>query len=122
MLYKLRNSARLEREVKTIKAMIEIYCQNQHKTTVLCQECEEIYNYANYRISKCPHKEEKPSCTKCEIHCFNSIMKEKIKSIMKYSGPRMLFYHPVLSLFHYFDNTKDGSLNKSKKISNQQLK
>ncbi|KAF0249083.1 MAG: hypothetical protein FD167_1507 [bacterium] len=105
---------RLERENKTIKAMIEIYCKKNHKSNIgSCSECRQIYDYASYRITRCPHKDNKPACTTCEIHCFSLKMKEEIKKIMRFSGPRMLIHHPILSLFHYIDKLKEGSLKKS---------
>jgi len=30
-------------------------------------------------------------------------MREKIKSVMRYAGPRMIYHHPVLSAFHFAD-------------------
>lgn len=109
----LSSGERLERENQTIKAMIEIYCQKLHKNkNGFCSECQEVYDYASYRIRRCPHKDLKPACTKCEIHCFSQTMKEKIKQVMRFSGPRMLIYHPILSLFHYLDKLKEGSLKK----------
>ncbi len=105
---------RLEREDKTVKAMIEIYCRDKHSRTIdSCPECREIYDYASYRILRCPHKENKPSCAKCEIHCFNARMKEQIRKVMIHSGPKMLIYHPVMSFMHYLDSLRPGSLRKS---------
>lgn len=104
---------RLERENRTVKAMIEIYCKKNHQSDIeLCKECKEIYDYASYRIIRCPHKDKKPACTKCEIHCFSRKMKDEIKKVMRFSGPRMLIYHPILSLFHYIDKLKEGSIKK----------
>jgi hypothetical protein len=109
---------RLEREDKTIKSMIRIYCTGEHKSKHgLCTECEEVYAYTTFRISKCPHKEHKPACTNCEIHCFKPQMKDKIKVIMRYSGPKMLIYHPILSFMHFFDTRKSGKLMKHSKAA-----
>jgi len=33
-------------------------------------------------------------------------MKEKVKKVMRYSGPRMLLHHPVLALHHAVDGFK----------------
>ncbi|MBF0119652.1 MAG: nitrous oxide-stimulated promoter family protein [Desulfobacterales bacterium] len=104
-------SNRLEREKITIRAMIEIYCKAFHNdSTQICKECSDIYNYASFRIDKCPHKDMKPSCAKCEIHCFNKIMRDKVKKIMRFSGPKMIIYHPILSMYHYIDSFKSGAL------------
>ena len=33
-------------------------------------------------------------------------MKEKVKKIMRYSGPRMLLHHPGLAMHHVIDGFK----------------
>ena len=97
--------------------MIIIYCRAKHRSNRgLCPECDELLNYASYRVEKCPHKEEKPSCAKCEIHCYSEKMREQIKIVMRYSGPRMLILHPILSIYHYLDSRKPGSLKRSRSL------
>lgn len=88
-------------EVKTIRIMTEIYCHAHHHTKEgLCPECEEFYLYAVKRIACCPFGEDKPVCGKCKIHCFGKGFKEKAKEIMAFSGPKLLFKHPWLSMRH----------------------
>jgi hypothetical protein len=38
------------------------------------------------------------------IHCYKPAMREKIKNVMRYSGPRVTFRHPILALFHVIDS------------------
>jgi hypothetical protein len=64
------------------------------------------------RILKCPHKDLKPSCAKCQIHCFRPDMRERIRAVMRFAGPRMLLRHPILSLLHYLDSRRSGRLRK----------
>ena len=98
---------RIQREKKTIDAMIHLYCRKHHKTKKeLCPECNELYDYAMLRLSKCPFQEEKPTCGKCLVHCYKPDMKTKVTKVMRYSGPRMLLYHPLLALHHVFDGRK----------------
>ncbi|MBX7223634.1 MAG: nitrous oxide-stimulated promoter family protein [Blastocatellia bacterium] len=98
---------RLSREHQTVEAMIRIYCHDKHLFgDELCDSCQELLNYAAYRIVRCPFGDDKPSCAKCTIHCYNAKMRDKIKEVMRYSGPRMVVYHPILSLAHYFDSLK----------------
>ena len=98
---------RMVRERKTIKAMIEIYCKNHHESDgKLCPECQELFDYAMMRLEKCPFQEKKPTCGKCPIHCYTPEMRTKVKEVMKHSGPRMLFKHPMLALHHLFDGRK----------------
>ena len=43
----------------------------------------------------------KPKCSQCTMHCYKPVMREKIKAVMRYSGPRMLYRHPILTGKHY---------------------
>jgi hypothetical protein len=98
------NLGRLEREKRTLFAMIEIYCRAHHGTrSALCAECEELYQYGLRRLDKCPFQDDKPTCAKCPIHCYNPAMRERVRQVMRFAGPRMLFHHPLLTLRHYLD-------------------
>jgi hypothetical protein len=95
---------RILREQKTVEAMIDIYCHDQHVTSNdLCAECRELREYARRRLEKCPFKENKTTCADCRVHCYKPDMREKIKQVMRYAGPRMAYRHPVLALFHFID-------------------
>ena len=98
---------RMARERKTIEAMIKIYCNNHHESKgKLCQECNELFDYAMMRLDKCPFQEEKSTCGKCLVHCYQSDLREKAKKIMRYSGPRLIYHSPLLALHHVFDGRK----------------
>jgi hypothetical protein len=104
---------RIRREKKTIEAMVRIYCKNHHESQgELCPECNELLEYAKTRLDKCPFQEKKTTCGKCLIHCYQPQMREKVKKVMRYAGPRMLLHHPVLAMHHAIDGFK-----KPKKIS-----
>jgi hypothetical protein len=107
----------MKREKKTIGYMTEIYCKKHHGIEdELCPECSQIREYAFLRLDKCPFQEKKTTCGKCVVHCYRPDMKEKVKIIMRYSGPRMLLYHPGLALHHVWDaRRKPPTL--SKKVS-----
>lgn len=99
---------RLNREFKTIKAMIERYCRDIHNTRDgLCADCSELLDYAKARLLKCPFQGDKPTCAKCPIHCYNSEMRMKVKEVMRYSGPKILWTHPVLTIRHLLDERKE---------------
>jgi hypothetical protein len=34
-------------------------------------------------------------------------MREKIKEIMRFSGPRMIFYHPIMAIRHLIESKKE---------------
>lgn len=113
-----RPHGRIRRELKTVQKMIRLYCRDHHKqASGLCQDCHELSAYAEKRLFNCPFQEHKSTCSKCAIHCYKPQMKEKIVTVMRYAGPRMLLYHPVLAILHLIDekrtvapdNQKDSS-------------
>ena len=98
---------RIRREKKTIEAMVHIYCKAHHDTLgELCPDCTEFMAYAHTRLDKCPFQEKKSTCGKCLIHCYRPDMKETVKKVMRYSGPRMLLKHPGLALHHVWDGRR----------------
>jgi len=98
-------NARINRETKTISTMVSLYCKNHHDEScgVICDECKHIKEYAVKRLQNCPFIENKPTCAKCLVHCYNKDMQNKVKLIMRYSGPRLLLSHPILAIRHLID-------------------
>lgn len=95
----------IEQEKSTIEKMIKIYCRQQHASKQgLCQDCSGLLEYARKRLDLCKYGDNKPTCEKCPIHCYKPEMREKVKKIMRYSGPRMIFFHPVEALRHMLKN------------------
>ena len=95
---------RLRRERQTIQVMIEIYCHGHHQNRdKLCADCHNLLTYATQRIDECPFQADKPTCAQCPVHCYQRDMREKIHFVMQYSGPRMMVYHPILTILHYRD-------------------
>lgn len=95
---------RIAREKKTILAMINLYCKKNHNSNgSLCDSCNDLKDYALKRLDYCPFGENKPVCNDCEIHCYKKDKREEIKKVMRFSGPRMLFYHPILAIQHLID-------------------
>lgn len=93
---------RIEREIRIVRKMIEMYCRQKEGNKELCDQCSELIRYAEKRLLNCPFGERKTSCRKCTIHCYSPEMKVKIKKVMRFSGPRMLFYTPFEALKHLF--------------------
>ncbi len=96
---------RLAREWKTMSAMVRIYCRDHHQAgNALCDGCREFLDYAQLRLERCRFGEEKPTCAKCPVHCYQRGRREQARIIMRYAGPRMLWEHPVMSLRHWLDS------------------
>ncbi|MDE5666743.1 MAG: nitrous oxide-stimulated promoter family protein [Clostridia bacterium] len=98
-----------EKEKKLIPLMIKKYCRGRHKPKRkeqgvnrggVCDGCKELTEYALFRLDKCPFKVDKKFCSFCKIHCYKPEYRERIKEVMKYSGPRMIFSHPAYAFSH----------------------
>jgi hypothetical protein len=99
---------RMSRERRTVEAMIGVYCRSQHGTNgELCTECEALRSYARQRLQRCPFQEGKTTCAKCPVHCYRTDMRESIRAVMRYAGPRMLYRHPIMTLQHLIDGLRD---------------
>lgn len=97
---KLNDGPKIQREKEIVTKMIRIYCKKKHHQKVLCEECQDLNEYARTRLSLCQFGEEKTACSKCPIHCYKPDYRQRIKDIMRFSGPWMLLYHPIESIRH----------------------
>ena len=97
---------RIARENKTIAAMIALYCRRQHSVSATCAECRNLLDYARERLEKCPFQESKPTCAKCPVHCYKREMRAKVREVMRFSGPRMIYHHPVMAIRHLIDGRR----------------
>lgn len=93
-----------QREQYVVEEMIRLYCRKNHsdreRTGELCVACRELSDYAKERSRRCPFMEQKTFCANCRVHCYRPEKREAIRQVMRFSGPRMLFYHPFLALWH----------------------
>jgi hypothetical protein len=102
---------RMQREQKTIKFMIELYCRDHHNSDlVLCSSCQELLNYAQLRLKKCPFQENKTTCGNCPIHCYKPNLREMVREIMRYSGPRLIYKQPIMAICHFIDSFRPKPL------------
>ena len=107
---------RFEREKTTLKAMIGLYCRDHHSPQAgLCADCTALQEYALARLEKCRYGADKPKCSACTTHCYKPAMRDAVRAVMRYAGPRMIVKHPVLALGH----TVDGLLHRPKSKGKQ---
>ena len=92
--------SKIEKEKRIVGIMIRVYCRHKEGNRQLCDDCRELLEYAEARLSRCPFGDNKTSCRKCRVHCYRPEMREKIRAVMRYSGPRMLIYAPLEFLKH----------------------
>ena len=97
-----------EREKKLVSQMIALYCRKKHGgRNNLCADCTELERYARIRSDKCPVMETKTFCSNCKVHCYKPDVREKIREVMRFSGPRMIFAHPVTAICHVVESKKE---------------
>ena len=89
---------RIAYEKKTVGLMVELYCRLRERNRALCADCQALIVYAHQRLDRCKFGNEKCRCKVCSVHCYNPKMREKIRAVMRFAGPRMLFYHPITTL------------------------
>ena len=84
--------------------MIEMYCRRNHATAgSLCAECQQLTDYAMQRLDRCPFQAEKTTCATCSVHCYKPDMRQRVRTVMRHTGPRMLVSHPILTIRHMLD-------------------
>ena len=97
------------KEQRVVQEMISLYCRKNHseqKKGDLCDSCQTLAEYAKVRSEKCPFMEQKTFCANCRVHCYEPKMREEIKKVMRFSGPRMLLYHPLLAVWHVINTVR----------------
>ncbi len=90
-----------ELEKRTITAMINLYCRGNHShSSGMCDSCAALLDYSLERIDHCQWGTNKPACSQCPIHCYQQEMREQIRTVMRYAGPRMVWHLPYLPVIH----------------------
>ena len=81
-----------EREKRMVSEMIALYCRKNHASPKgrICPECAALTEYARQRSDRCPFMKTKTFCSNCRVHCYRPDMREKIRTVMRFSGPRMI--------------------------------
>ena len=90
----------IKSEIRTLERMMSIYCRGKHGGERLCPDCGALLVYAAGCIINCP-RDPKPACKACPSNCYAPEKRALIREVMRYSGPKMLFRHPLLTLRHY---------------------
>jgi len=117
------NSPPLERkELKDLKVLVRftsIFCHCHHagekrpfsragalsglglERVRICNDCHEFLEYAIERRIRCP-LDPKPTCKHCQVHCYRAGHRERVREIMRFSGPYLIKRGRLDLLWHYF--------------------
>ena len=94
------------RALATLQAMVRLYCHGHAHTRgarapqELCPDCAATLRYASRRLQRCIFGDAKPNCADCTVHCYRADMRENIRTVMRWAGPRMLLRHPIMTVAH----------------------
>lgn len=91
-----------------VSEMIALYCR---KTTIrrkaaCARSARPCMITPCSALNAAPFMETKTFCSACKVHCYKPEMREQIRTVMRWSGPRMLFVHPVLAIRHMKETMK----------------
>lgn len=76
------------------------------KVPVVCDECAALLAYAEKRRAFCP-KDPKPFCSNCDTHCYQPEMREHMREVMRYAGPRSMWHgHAIDGMKHLIEGRK----------------
>ena len=100
-------NTKIEKEKKIVELMIMKYCKGHKHLNPPCGDCGKLIEYVSQRIELCPFMETKTYCSNCKGHCYNSDMQKKIKVVMRYSGWRMIFSNPIITVDHAYQGMKN---------------
>ena len=107
------------KDLKVLGLFTEVYCRCHHageKSGLICREldagklglgryrycaeCREFLAYAILRRLRCP-LDPKPTCKECQVHCYRSGHRERVRQIMRFSGKYLIKRGRLDLLWHY---------------------
>lgn len=98
-----RRRGRIEYEKSVVREMIALYCRHKLKLQLVPEEYLALADYACQRLDHCKFGDRKPACSKCPVHCYKPAMRERIREVMRWTGPRMIYLSPISLLRHILD-------------------
>ncbi|UCG83069.1 MAG: nitrous oxide-stimulated promoter family protein [Dehalococcoidia bacterium] len=109
------------KDLKVLADFIGVYCREHHREETkapfavkderllrvlgdrnleLCHDCSRLLNHGTAKLLLCPY-DPKPACRKCETHCYAPGYREKIRQVMRFSGPYMVKRGRLDMMLHY---------------------
>jgi len=108
-------------DLKVLSDFISIFCREKHRTEpkdvfhikddglrraldgknpVLCHDCSNLLNHGMVKLLLCPY-DPKPTCRKCQTHCYAPVYREKIREVMRFSGLYLVRHGRLRLIAHY---------------------
>lgn len=80
--------------------MIRLWSKKARREETPGEDTQDLIRYAHRRLDSCRWGDSKPTCKRCPHHCYAPKQREQIRQVMRYAGPRMLWYFPMETLRH----------------------
>lgn len=94
--------SRIENEKLIVRKMIGLYCRHRLHQNTLPVEYQHLADFACRRLDHCRYGEKKTACKDCPTHCYAPKERAQIREVMRWVGPRMIFYSPKDAVVHIF--------------------
>ena len=109
------------KELRVLSDFIAVFCREHHRAeerapfpirddrlrrylgegeVLLCEDCARLLNHGMAKLMLCPY-DPKPACRKCETHCYAPGYRERIREVMRFSGPYLVKRGRLGYLLHY---------------------
>lgn len=111
---------KIKSDAAMLARMVQIYCSDHHSDTVkgdiirqgiletldlhetrLCRECGNLLVHGLVKRINCPF-DPKPRCKNCTEPCFSGEYRDFVKSVMRYSGLRLIKSGRIDLVWKYF--------------------
>jgi len=111
-----------DKDIRVLANFISIFCRENHqletknvfsikdarlhnslgnKDLVLCQDCRKLLSHGIAKLLLCPY-DPKPTCKKCETHCYAPGYRERVREVMRFSGLYLVKHGRLDLMVHYF--------------------
>lgn len=108
------------KDLRTLAMFVETYCRGKHDAAEksplslkshdvarivghdvpLCRDCSKLLTHAFVKRMTC-RMDPKPWCKHCPKHCYDPAYRAQIRTVMKYSGMRMVLTGRLDYLAHF---------------------
>jgi hypothetical protein len=116
-----RLDRKMARDLRVLSDFVSVYCRENHagdekspfpvrddrvrsalgkKEPLLCADCSRLLSHGIAKLMLCPY-DPKPTCRKCETHCYAPGYREKMRRVMRFSGPHLVKHGRLHLLLHY---------------------
>jgi hypothetical protein len=111
--------AKKRKDIRVLADFIAIFCREKHgklarepfdirdedlqsrlQGLLLCPDCQRLLAHGIAKVSQCPYN-PRPSCRRCQTHCYAAGYREKVRQVMRFSGMYLIKRGRLDLLLHF---------------------